>query len=68
MLSAQSAALPPDVDPRTFSWLPLVPRDSLDANGQRIYDFMNRGAPVPRLGPINSLMHIDMGARAGGLS
>jgi 4-carboxymuconolactone decarboxylase len=57
MLSAQSAALPPDVDPRTFSRLPLVPRDSLDANGQRIYDFMNQGSPTPRLGPINSLMH-----------
>jgi len=57
MLSAQSATLPPDVDPRTFSRLPLVPRSSLDANGQRIYDFMNQGSPTPRLGPINSLMH-----------
>jgi hypothetical protein len=50
-----------------FGIVGVVPRDSLDANGLRIYDFMNRGAPVPRLGPINSLMHIDMGARAGGL-
>ena len=39
-LSGQSAKLPADVDPNTLSRLPLVLRSSLDANGQRIYDFM----------------------------
>jgi len=57
-LLAQSAALPPDVDPKTYSRLPMIQRSSLDANGQRIYDFMNGGnAATPRLGPINSTLY-----------
>ena len=56
-LSGQAAKLPADVDPNTLSRLPLVLRSSLDANGQRIYDFMNQGSPSPRLGPINSTLH-----------
>ena len=56
-LRAQSASLPPDVDPKTFSRLPLIERSSLDANGQRIYDFMNgANGGTPRLGPINSTL------------
>jgi hypothetical protein len=56
LLHAQ--VLPPDVDPKTFSRLPMIQRASLDANGQRIYDFMNGGnAPEPRLGPINSTLY-----------
>jgi 4-carboxymuconolactone decarboxylase len=55
-LHAQS--LPKDVDPKTFSRLPMIQRGSLDANGQRIYDFMNGGpSPEPRLGPINSTLY-----------
>jgi hypothetical protein len=50
ILSGQSAKLPADVDPNTLSRLPLVLRSSRDANGQRIYDFMNQGSPSPRLG------------------
>lgn len=57
MLHAQSATLPADVDPKTFSRLPLIERSSLDANGQRIYDFMNGAATTPRLGPINSTLY-----------
>jgi 4-carboxymuconolactone decarboxylase len=55
-LCAQS--LPPDVDPKTFSRLPMIQRSTLDANGQRIYDFVNGGnTPAPRLGPINSTLY-----------
>jgi 4-carboxymuconolactone decarboxylase len=63
MLNAQSAALPPDVDSKTYSRLPMIQRSSLDANGQRIYDFMNgtnangTAAATPRLGPINSTLY-----------
>ncbi len=57
-LRAQSASLPPDVDAKTFSRLPMIQRSSLDANGQRIYDFMNgANAAMPRLGPINSTLY-----------
>ncbi len=56
-LDAQSASLPPDVDAKTYSRLPLIQRSSLDANGQRIYDFMNGNATTPRLGPINSTLY-----------
>jgi 4-carboxymuconolactone decarboxylase len=36
----------------------MIQRASLDANGQRIYDFMNAGnTPSPRLGPINSTLY-----------
>lgn len=56
LLRAQS--LPKDVDPKTFSRLPMIQRSSLDPNGQRIYDFMNGGnTPEPRLGPINSTLY-----------
>jgi hypothetical protein len=41
ILAAQSAKLPADVDPRSYSRLPLVQRDQLDANGQRVYDLLN---------------------------
>jgi 4-carboxymuconolactone decarboxylase len=57
-LSAQSPALPPDIDAKTYSRLPMIQRASLDANGQRIYDFMNgANAATPRLGPINSTLY-----------
>ncbi len=58
-LHAQSKTLPADVDPQTYSRLPMIQRTSLDADGQRIYDFMNGvpNAPTPRLGPINSTLY-----------
>jgi hypothetical protein len=63
MLRGQSNLLPPDVDAKTYSRLPMIQRSSLDANGQRIYDFMNgtnangTAAATPRLGPINSTLY-----------
>jgi 4-carboxymuconolactone decarboxylase len=60
--SAPDAKLPPDIDRQSYSRLPLIPRDTLDANGQRIYDFVNGGAgKPPRLGPpANSLYSIEV--------
>jgi 4-carboxymuconolactone decarboxylase len=58
LLGAQSAPLPADIDPQTFSRLPLIPRAQLDANGQRIYDaVMGKDAPAPRLGPPATSLH-----------
>src|SRR5262249_49698161 len=48
---------PADIDAQSHSRLPLVPRDSLDANGQRIYDAVNGPAGTLRLGPPAASMH-----------
>ncbi len=36
--AATSALLPKDIDPQSFSRLPVVKRDDLDQDGKRIYD------------------------------
>src|ERR1051325_7345670 len=41
---APSRPLPPDVNPVSLSRLPPVQRDSLDAEGKRIYDQLAGGA------------------------
>lgn len=52
------APLPPDIDPQSSSRLPLILKDSLDAEGQRIFEAIN-GAErnTPRLGPPASSMY-----------
>jgi len=58
VLRAQPAKLPPDVDPRSYSRLPLVQRGELDANGQRVYDQFNpKDQATPRLGPTAALLY-----------
>jgi 4-carboxymuconolactone decarboxylase len=56
---AQNAGdpLPPDIDPESYSRLPLILKDSLDEEGQRIFEIINGDdTSVPRLGPpANSL-------------
>jgi len=52
--SSQSvnAPLPPDIDPNSFSRLPLIRKDSLDEEGRRMFETINGGdTNVPRLGP-----------------
>lgn len=41
---ARAAVLPKDVDPQSFSRLPMVKRDDLDQDGKRIYDDLAGGA------------------------
>jgi 4-carboxymuconolactone decarboxylase len=43
VLGAQTAALPKDIDPQSFSRLPLIKRADLDPDGQRIYDMLAGG-------------------------
>jgi 4-carboxymuconolactone decarboxylase len=60
LANAQSAQrpLPPDIDPQSYSRLPLVQKNTLDAEGRRIFEAINgQDATVPRLGPPNNTMH-----------
>jgi 4-carboxymuconolactone decarboxylase len=55
--SAQSP-LPPDIDTQSYSRVPIIPKDSLDAEGQRVFEAINgKEGNVPRLGPPNSSMY-----------
>lgn len=50
--------LPPDIDPQSYSRLPLIEKSSLDAEGQRIFEAINgKDATITRLGPPNNTMH-----------
>jgi 4-carboxymuconolactone decarboxylase len=44
--------LPPDVDPKSFSRLPLMSRDQMSGDGLRVYDaLVGKDRPAPGLGP-----------------
>jgi 4-carboxymuconolactone decarboxylase len=50
--------LPPDIDPQSYSRLPLVLKSTLNAEEQRIFEAINgKDATSPRLGPPNNTMH-----------
>lgn len=55
------AQLPPDIDPQSYSRLPLIPKDSLDEEGRRIFEVINgNDADMPRLGPpANSMYSLE---------
>jgi len=56
-LAAQTA-LPPDVNAESLSRLPVVARDSLDADGKRVYDYIGgRGGAPPKTGPGGVSLH-----------
>lgn len=60
ILSAQTTqqSLPPDIDPMSYSRLPLVLKETLDAEGQAIFETINgTDSSVPRIGPPNSSMY-----------
>src|ERR1700722_16978092 len=40
---AQTAGLPKDIDPKSLSRLPVIKRENLDPDGQRIYDMLAGG-------------------------
>ena len=58
-VSAQSGrALPSDIDPRSYSRLPLILKDSLGAEGRRVFEAINgKDVSVPRLGPPATSMY-----------
>jgi 4-carboxymuconolactone decarboxylase len=50
--------LPPDIDARSYSRLPLILKDTLDEEGRRIFEAINgKDGNTPRLGPPASTMH-----------
>lgn len=53
----KGAPLPADIDPQSYSRLPLITKDSLDAEGRRSFEVINgNDTQIPRLGPpANSL-------------
>lgn len=55
--SSDSGALPPDVDPESYSRLPALSRDELDAEGKRAYDHVVGDGPKPTTGPAAVSMH-----------
>jgi 4-carboxymuconolactone decarboxylase len=61
VMSAQSASdrkLPADIDPQSYSRLPLIMKDTLDAEGKRIFEAINgKEGNKPRLGPPASSLY-----------
>jgi 4-carboxymuconolactone decarboxylase len=62
--SEQSAALPADIDPESYSRLPALSRDELDAEGQRVYDLVVGDGPRPLTGPAAVSMYSPKVAEA----
>lgn len=60
----ERAALPPDVDPESYSRLPALSRDELDAEGQRAYDLVVGDGPRPTTGPAAVSMYSPKVAEA----
>ena len=53
-----SSPLPPDIDAKSNSRLPLILKDSLDQEGRRIFEAINgKDGNTPRLGPPASSMY-----------
>lgn len=53
-----AAPLPADIDAQSFSRLPLLPKSTFDAEGQRIFEVINgKDTQVPRLGPPAASMY-----------
>ena len=64
-IAAQSPSLPPDINAESLSRLPVVARDSLDADGKRIYDYIGgRGGVPPATGPGGVSLHSPAAAEA----
>lgn len=60
LISAQTTqqVLPADIDPQSYSRLPLILKDTLDEEGQRIFETINgNDTNVPRIGPPNNSMY-----------
>ena len=62
-LVAQSPAPPPDINAESLSRLPVIARESLDADGKRVYDYIaGRGGTAPKTGPGGVSLHYAMAA------
>ncbi len=60
VLYAQTGQMnyPDDIDPESYSRLPLILKDTLDVEGQHIFEVINGpDSNVPRIGPPNSSLY-----------
>src|SRR5579859_2690355 len=64
--AATSSVLPEDIDPQSFSRLPVVKRDDLDEEGKRIYDELagGSGKTVTPTGPAAISLYSPKAAEA----
>jgi 4-carboxymuconolactone decarboxylase len=64
--AAKSAVLPKDIDPESFSRLPLLKREDMDEDGKRIYDMLagGPGKTVGATGPVAISLYIPKVAEA----
>jgi 4-carboxymuconolactone decarboxylase len=54
----RTAATAADIDPESWSRLPLIPKSALDADGERLFETINgTDTELPRLGPPASSMY-----------
>jgi len=56
-LAIAQSKLPPDINPTTFTPLPLIERESLDQDGKRIWDFIGGARGMPATGPAPLTMY-----------
>jgi len=56
-VSAQTVKLPADLDAKSLSRLPLLSRDQLDAEGQRVYDVIIGKDQPSRSGPVGAVLY-----------
>jgi len=62
--SSPQESLPPDIDPESYSRLPALSRDELDAEGKRAYDLVVGDGPRPLTGPAAVSMYSPKVAEA----
>jgi 4-carboxymuconolactone decarboxylase len=55
--AAQTAALPPDIDPVTLTRLPQLTRADLDDEGKAVYDKIVGDGPLPTTGPVSMSLY-----------
>ena len=64
-LVAQSPAPSPEINAESLSRLPVIARESLDADGKRVYDYIaGRGGTAPKTGPGGVSLHSPAAAEA----
>ena len=62
--SATSAVLPKDIDPQSFSRLPVVKREDLDEDGKRLYDIITARTIAGLRGPAGISLYSPKVARS----
>jgi len=62
-LAIAQSKLPPDIDSKSFTRLPLIDRASLDEEGKKIWDYVGGARGMPATGPAPLTMYSPKAAR-----